>query len=205
MDAPELLWSHSSMLPQQPAAAAALGAAAEAPFQDVFGPSLAAGAYLAPRLLAADKPVVAASYLAAPSGATVITGGLGALGTLIAAQLVASSSPGRNNHGSGGSSVVLLGRSIDLHALEAALGSTWRRAAASSGSAPVLTVAKCDSASAADAAGLVCSLRAAGSQVGTIMHTAGVLKVRGTLRGAGSACMEHACMLLCITTASPRE
>lgn len=166
LDAVDLQWSHSSALAQQPAAPAA----AQLPLRDVYGPSLAAGAHLAPRLLAAPAAPAAGMGVPAGAGATVITGGLGALGTLIAAQQLAGGS-GSGQH------LVLLGRSIQLGPLETALGPAWRRAAGAS-SAAMLTVSQVDSAAAADVAGLAHSPHSGGVSVGTLIHAAGVLKVR---------------------------
>jgi hypothetical protein len=73
------------------------------------------------------------------------------------------------------SHLVLLGRSVGLASLEAALGAAWRQAV-SSGSSTMLTVQQCDSAAAADAAGLALSLRSCGAAVGSLIHAAGVLR-----------------------------
>lgn len=175
LDVPELQWSHSSALAQQPAAPAA----AQLPLRDVYGPSLAAGSYLAPRLLAAPATPPAGTPVPATAGAIVITGGLGALGTLIAAQQLAGG-------GGSGQHLVLLGRSIQLGPLEQALGPAWRRASSAS-SAAMLTVSQVDSAAAADVAGLAHSLRGAGISVGTLIHSAGALKVCLGWGGVGSA------------------
>lgn len=166
LDAAELQWSHSSALPQQPTESAL--APAQLPFRDVYGPNLSAGAYLAPRLLAASLTQAAGASPAAV-GATIVTGGLGSLGTLIAAQQLAGSSSQQPQ-------VVLLGRSINLLALEASLGAAWRRA--SSTGMPCLTVSQCDSAAAADVAGLAHSMHSSGVRIGSLIHAAGVLKVR---------------------------
>ena len=73
----------------------------------------------------------------------------------------------------GSSEVVLLGRTVDLAGLEAALGAAWRRAGRAT-PAPALCVVKCDSSAASDVAGLASSSTAFSS----ILHAAGVLRVR---------------------------
>lgn len=163
LDAADLRWSHSSTQPQQAAAAAS-----EPPFSDTYSTHHAGGAWLVPRLL----PAQASSQHTSPSrrhrqGATVVAGGLGALGTLLAAQQLSDS---------GSPHLVLLGRSVGLASLEASLGAAWRRAV-NSGSTAVLTVQQCDSAVAADTAALACSLRSSSVTVGSLLHAAGVLKV----------------------------
>lgn len=163
LDAADLRWSHSSTQAQQTAAAAS-----EPASSDAYSTHRAAGAWLVPRLLPAEA---SSQHTAAISryrpGATVVAGGLGALGTLLAAQQLC---------GSGSAHLVLLGRSVALASLEASLGAAWRRAV-HSGSTAVLTVQQCDSAAAADTAGLACSLRNSGVAVGSLIHAAGVLKV----------------------------
>lgn len=176
LDAADLQWAHSSSLPQQ-----AAGAAAAAPFRDVYGPALAAGASMAPRLLPAAAPASAASSQPAPAGVTVITGGLGALGALVASQQMAAAGPSPAH-------LVLLGRHISGAAVEAALGAAWRREGRR---AAVLTVLQCDSAAAADVAGLAGSLHSAGLRVGSVVHSAGVLKVQCWL----------ACLFVCVLAA----
>ena len=170
LDAADLRWSHSTALPEQPAAADE--AASALPFKDVFGPCLAAGTYLTPRLLAAGAAGAAPATLPpAEQGAVVITGGMGALGTLLAAQqLCNGSSNGIHPY------VVLLGRTVDTTALEAALGSAWRQAGRGSRAA-VLSVVKCDSSAADDVAGLAHAMHLSGTRIHTLVHAAGVLKV----------------------------
>ena len=165
-DAGELNWAHISTQPQHPVTDGHL----TTPFSDAFGPSLAAGVYLAPCLLPA-APTAAPSSPAtgAASGAFIVTGGLGALGLLIAAQRLSVGSDGSAH-------VVLLGRSVDLVALDAGLGCTWQRAS-SNALLFQLTVSKCDSSAEADLAGLAHSLHSIGMHVGTIVHAAGVLRV----------------------------
>ncbi|KAL4457258.1 hypothetical protein ABPG75_012123 [Micractinium tetrahymenae] len=174
LDAEHIDWAHSSSLPQQ------LGQgplpAQQLPFTDMFGPSQAGGAFLAPRLLPdAAPPSMPTQQAVSPvAGACLVTGGLGALGTLIASQQLAAGSSG----GAGSSRsphIILLGRSISVSLLEAALGSAWRRATAA-GSGAQLTVASCDASAAADVAGLADRLSSGGVRVGSVMHSAGVLK-----------------------------
>ena len=166
LDAADLRWSHSSSQPQQQ-----LATNIKPPTGDAYSAHLAAGAWLAPRLLplqAGDRRA-ASGCSSCSLGATVIAGGLGALGTLLAAQRLQLG-------GSGSAHLVLLGRSIGLTSLEGSLGAAWRRAV-STGSTAVLTVQQCDSAAQSDAAGLALSLRSSGVQVSSLVHAAGVLKV----------------------------
>lgn len=168
-DAENVNWVQSSCAPQQPAGERL--PAQQLPNNDVFGPSQAGGTILAPRLLpaAVNRPP---SGEQAAAGACLVTGGLGALGTLIASQQLAAAGSGS----AGSTHVVLLGRSISFAQLEAALGSVWSRVAAA-GSAAQLTVASCDAGAAADVAGLARRLSAGGVRVGSILHSAGVLRV----------------------------
>lgn len=181
-DAEHLGWAHSSAAPQQPGQGPLEDQ--QLPFRDVFGPSQAGGAFLAPRLLPAAAPASRPQQGSAVAGACLVTGGLGALGTLIASQQLAAGSSG----GAGGTNsphIILLGRSIGLVQLEAALGSAWRRAV-TAGSLAQLTVASCDASVAADVAGLAGRLSAGGIHVGSIMHSAGVLRV--SPQGRTNAC-----------------
>lgn len=176
LEASDVCWAHSSALAQQSAGRAA----AAAPFKDVFGPCLAAGTFLAPRLLPAAAGAAAdhAPPAAKPAGATVITGGLGALGLLLAAQHLAAGPAA----GPLSPHLVLLGRRVDLPVLEAGLGASWR-AARAHGSTAVLSVCTCDSAAAADAAGMAVTLGRCGVVVATVVHAAGVLRVSGSQLG----------------------
>ena len=105
------------------------------------------------------------------SGACIVTGGLGALGLLIAAQQLAA---GRGD----GAHVVLLGRSVDLAVLDAGLCRVWQHAVCSA-APPQLTNSKCDASAATDVAGLADALHSSGVRIGAIMHAAGVLRVSG--------------------------
>ncbi len=166
LDATDLRWSHSSSQPQQQ-----LAPESKPPTSDAYSAHLAAGAWLAPRLLPleAARTRAASSASTRSQGATVIAGGLGALGTLLAAQQLQLA-------GSGSTHLVLLGRSIGLASLEASLSAAWRQAV-SSGSTAVLSVQQCDSAAQSDAAGLALGLHSSGMQVSSLVHAAGVLKV----------------------------
>jgi hypothetical protein len=188
LEAAELRWDHSTALPQQ----AAGSVVPPLPFKDVFGPCLAGGAYLAPRLLPAAAAAPTSRSHAAPksAGATVVTGGLGALGLLLAAQQLAAGAAA----GQLPPHLLLLGRRVDLAALEAGLGASWR-AAVAHGSTALLAVCKCDAAAGADAAGLAAGLNGGGARVGRVVHAAGVLRVGELLLRA--AAVDHGSKRAC--------
>ena len=183
LEQPEREWTHSSALPL----VAAGPRAHSLPFRDVHGPSLAAGVYLAPRLLpAAPAAAIHTATPLVPGAMCLVTGGTGALGLLLAKRLLVAG--GRSSdHRSGilsAARVVLLGRSANLPAVEATLAALGRTGASSS-----LTVSLCDAATVADVAALSAGLRLSNTHLGCIFHAAGVLRdglvsnqTAGTLR-----------------------
>ena len=159
---PERVWAHSSAAEQW------TGRAGPLPFHDTHGPGLVAGVAMAPRMLPMAAPTGEAAVMASPAAgvATLITGGTGALGLLLAQQLMMPGDFSISQR------VVLLGRSASLTAIDSALGAVIRVARSS----VALTIATCDSATAVDVESLAAGLRADGLRLGSIMHAAGVLR-----------------------------
>ena len=159
-EAAELNWAHSS--------SSALQATGWAPnatsAADAFGVVLAAGMQLRPQLQHVT-PLQAWGMPQAAPRATLITGGLGALGTLLATHLLATGE--RAPHAA--AHLVLLGRSVA--GLPAAASTLVRTP-----SPIAITLVNCDSARAGDVAALAASLRAAGIQPARLVHAAGVLR-----------------------------
>ena len=179
---PGLQWASSGRLALQ---AAAVGLPAP-PFAEVFGPRLAAGAFFAPRLLpaAAAPPVHASTGFGATLRSVVITGGLGSLGTLLAGQLLAGAAASRSAPAGEAVHLTLLGRSTGPAALAAALEPLLQRFGSS---AACISVVKCDSAAAADVAG-VAALRRQCALPDVLIHAAGVLQVH----------LQAGCCLCCL-------
>ncbi len=139
---------------------------ADALQNDAFGTAEEGGAVFAPRLLRrpALPPHVAPVPAAAQPGATLITGGLGAIGTLLAHHLLA--------HGTAGAEMWLLGRWIDAARLNPLVGAQKRQH-----SSVMLTISMCDTSLDADVAALQQQLHLAGLRPIRLLHAAGVLKV----------------------------
>lgn len=182
LEFPELKWAHSSRVPQQPATTSPTAP----PISDIFGTCLAGRTLMAPRLLRGGAPESLLDTAPEPAGACIITGGIGALGSLVAAQQL-SSAKKHSTH------AILLSRNIGLGALESFVGGPWRRSV-SAGSLAQLTVFKCDAAAASDVSGLFLSLQASAISIGTVVQAAGALRVRCF---GYHACLQSFCGRLC--------
>ena len=171
-EAAELAWAHSSSSALQAAGMPPVASKAVA----AFGGAQAAGALLRPQLVRAALPHTQLSAQEHP-GATLITGGLGALGVLLATHFLTAfdrAPPPAGAH------LVLTSRSVT--------GTTVASSLLRKASGAAITLVACDSACAADVAALAADLRAAGIQPRRLVHAAGVLR-DGTLSSQTAAGM----------------